>query len=172
MPPVSEDSVSPQMSQPKSPPVAVVDAGPVATSSSPGAQQSEAGLAQQKDSFEFSLEVPAAAPVIPSSSGWFKPFERSVRCEGKVSLESVVPSPASCLGPVIKRRVMNNNNNNKSTSSVPSITRKSGVKCSKLAQFEVKSSLIGGVGVKSSYDSSSSSSSASEDDDVQAKTFC
>ncbi len=97
----SEDTVS---SRPTSPPVVVVEAVPVATSSSPGVQQLEAVASLQQDSFEFSLEVPPANPVIPSSSsGWSQQFNRSVRCKGNDSLEIVVPSSASCLGP-------NNNN--------------------------------------------------------------
>ena len=80
------------------------------------------------------------------------------------------------MGPVIKHRVMNNNNNNKSnksTSNVPSIGHKSGVKSSKLACSGVKSSSLvnHGVGVKLSYDSSSSSS-ASKDDDAHAERSC
>ena len=151
VPPGGEDSASLQNAQPKSPPVVVVDAGQVAISSSPGAQQPEAGLAPQRDSFEFSLEVPPAAPVIPSSSGWSKPFERSVMRKVKVSLEIVVPSSTSRLGPVVKRSAMNNHNNNKinnkSTSSVPSITHKSGIKSNKFARPEVKSSSLVNRGV-------------------------
>ncbi len=48
-----EDTVS---SRPTSPPVVVVEAVPVATSSSPGVLETVASL--QQDSFEFSLEVP------------------------------------------------------------------------------------------------------------------
>ena len=103
MPPVVSGAAtgSSQQSQPKSPPV--VDAGPVATSSSPSARQTEAALSLRKDSFEFSLEVPQVDPVVPSSSsGWSKQFNRSVRCKGNDSLKIVVPSldsPFHCAPP-------------------------------------------------------------------------
>ena len=42
----------------------------------------------QRESFDFSLEVPPVAPVVSeSSSGWSKQFDRSVRRTGKDSLE-------------------------------------------------------------------------------------
>ncbi len=77
VPPVAsgKDSVLPKKSQPTSPPVVVVEAVPVATSSSPGAQQSEVGLGLQKDSFEFSLAAPqvdhpwACASLLPDPLG-------------------------------------------------------------------------------------------------------
>ncbi len=114
-------------SQPKSPLVEVVEVVPVASSSSPSAQHSAAGLGLQKDSFEFSLEAPRTDPVAPSSPGLCQPFARSVRRKGKVSLEIVVPSTASCVGPANNQHMMKNNNNrNNDTSNVPAATRKSG----------------------------------------------
>ncbi len=162
-----EDTVS---SQPTSPPVVVVEAVPVATSSSPGVRQLEAVASLQQDSFEFSLEVPPADPVVPSSSsGWSQQFNHSVRCKGNDSLEIVVPSSASCLGP-------NNNNNktikNKLTKSTSTHTKAGGTsnkssKSSKQAKPAAQSlpKLARGVGAKSVRASSSSSSSASEDED-------
>ena len=68
-------------------------------------------------------------PVAPSSSGLCQPFARSVRRKGKVSLEIVVPSTASRVGPANNQHPMkpNNNNRNNDTSNVPAATRKSGV---------------------------------------------
>ena len=158
-----EDTVS---SQPTSPPVVVVEAVPVATSSLPGVRQLEAVASLQQDSFEFSLQVPPADPVVPSSSsGWSQQFNRSVRCKGNDSLEIVVPSSASCLGP-------NNNNNNtiknKLTKSTSTHTKAGGTsnKSSKQAKPAAQSlpKLARGVGAKS-VRASSSSSSASEDED-------
>ncbi len=160
-----EDTVS---SQPTLPPVVVVEAVLVATSSSPGVRQLEAVASLQQDFFEFSLEVPPADTVVPSSSsGWSQQFNRSVRCKGNDSLEIVVPSSASCLGP-------NNNNNkkikNKLTKSTSTHTKAGGTsnnssKSSKQAKPAAKSlpKLARGVGVKSVR--ASSSSSASEDED-------
>ncbi len=162
-----EDTVS---SRPTSPPVVVVEAVPVATSSSPGVLEAVASL--QQDSFEFSLEVPPADPVVPSSSsGWYQQFNRSVRCKGNDSLELVVPSSASCLGP----NNSNNNNTikNKLTKSTSTHTKAGGTsnkssKSSKQAKPAAQSlpKLARGVGAKSvCASSSSSSSSASEDED-------
>ena len=160
-----EDTVS---SQPTSPPVVVVEAVPVAISSSPGVRQPEAVESLQQDSFEFSLEVPPADTVVPSSSsGWSQQFNRSVRCKGNDSLEIVVPSSASCLG-------LNNNNINKNkhklTKSTSTHTKAGGTsnksnKSSKQAKPAAKSlsKLARGVGAKSVR--ASSSSSASEDED-------
>ena len=67
-------------------------------------------------------------PVAPSSSGLCQPFARSVRRKGKVSLEIVVPSTASRVGPANNQHTMKNNNkHNNATSNVPAATRKSGV---------------------------------------------
>ena len=162
-----EDTVS---SRPTSPPVVVVEDVPVATSSSPGVLEAVASL--QQDSFEFSLEVPPADPVVPSSSsGWYQQFNRSVRCKGNDSLELVVPSSASCLGP----NNSNNNNTikNKLTKSTSTHTKAGGTsnksnKSSKQAKPAAQSlsKLARGVGAKSvCASSSSSSSSASEDED-------
>ena len=126
VPPVVSGEDSPPQSQPKSPLVEVVEAVPVASSSSPSAPHSAAGLGLQKDSFEFSLEAPRVDPVLPSSSGLCQPFARSVRRKGKVSLEIVVPSTASRVGPASNHRTMKNNRNN-DTSNVPAATRQSGV---------------------------------------------
>ncbi len=158
-------------SQPTSPPVVVVEAVPVATSSSPGVRQPEAVASLQQDSLEFFLEVPPADTVVPSSSsGWSQQFHRSVRCKGNDSLEIVVPSSASCLGP-------NNNNNNKHknklTKSTSTHTKAGGTsnksnKSSKQAKPAAQSlsKLARGVGAKSvRVSNSSSSSSASEDED-------
>ena len=164
-----EDTVS---SPPASPPVVVVEAVPVATSSSPGVRQLEAVASLQQDSFEFSLEVPPADTVVPSSSsGWSQQFNRSVRCKGNDSLEIVVPSSASCLGP----NNSNNNNTikNKLTKSTSTHTKAGGPsnkssKSSKQAKPANQSlpKLARGVGAKSvRASSSSSSSSASEDED-------
>ena len=126
MPPVVCGEDSPPQSQPKSPLVEVVEAVPVASSSSPSAPHSAAGLGLQKDSFEFSLEAPRVDPVLPSSSGLCQPFARSVRRKGKVSLEIVVPSTASRVGPANNQWTMKNNRHN-DTSNVPAATRQSGV---------------------------------------------
>ncbi len=158
-------------SQPTSPPVVVVEAVPVATSSSPGVRQPDAVASLQQDSFEFSLEVPPADTVVPSSSsGWSQQFHRSVRCKGNDSLEIVVPSSASCLGP---NNNTNNKHTNKLTKSTSPHTKAGGTssksnKSSKQAKPAAKSlsKLARGVGVKSvRASSSSSSSSASEDED-------
>ncbi len=156
-----EDTV---LSRPKSPPVVVLEAVPVAISSSPGELEAVASL--QQDSFEFSLEVPPADPVVPSSSsGWSQQFNHSVRCKGNDPLEIVVPSSASCLGP------NNSNNKNKLTKSTSTHTKAGGTSnnsnnSSKQAKPAAKSSskLVRGVGAKS-VRASSSSSSASEDED-------
>ena len=168
MPPVVSGVAtgSSQQPQPKSPPV--VDAGPVASSSSPSARQTEAALSLRKDSFEFSLEVPQVDPVVPSSSGWSKQFNRSVRCKGNDSLKIVVPSSASRLGP------KNNNKNkvNKLNKSTSNQTEAGGSKSSKQANPAAKPSpkLAHGVSVKSVRASSfSSSSSASENENTTPK---
>ena len=156
-------------SQPTSPPVVVVEAVPVATSSSPGVRQPEAVASLQQDSFEFSLEVPPADTVVPSSSsGWSQQFHRSVRCKGNDSLEIVVPSSASCLGP---NNNTNNKHTNKLTKSTSPHTKAGGTSnksntSSKQAKPAAKSlsKLARGVGAKS-VRASSSSSSASEDED-------
>jgi hypothetical protein len=128
VPPVVSGEDSPPQSQPKSPLVEVVEVVPVASSSSPSAHHSAAGLGLQQDSFEFSLEAPRVDPVAPSSSGLCQPFARSVRRKGKVSLEIVVPSTASRVGPANNQHTMKNHNNrNNDTSNVPAATRKSGV---------------------------------------------
>ncbi len=106
-----EYPVTLQAPQPQSPLVEVVEAVPVATSP-PRASQVEAGMHLQGESFDFSLEVPPAAPVVSeSSSGWSKQFDCSVRCTGKDSLEIVVSSSAPRLGPKSNNKLINKPNN-------------------------------------------------------------
>ena len=160
-------------SQPQSPLVEVVEAVPVATSL-PSASPPETGSSVQRESFDFSLEISPAAPVLSESPlGWSKQFDRSVRRTETDSLEIVVSSSASRLGPTTTNnntkvnKVNKLNNLTKSTSNQTKGGGKSN-KSSKQAKPAAKSSskLARGVGAKSVRASSSSSSfSASEDED-------
>ncbi len=104
--------------------------------SSPSALQVEPGMSLQRESFDFSLEVPPAAPVVSeSSSGLSKKFDRSVRRTGKGSLEIVVSSSAPRLGPKDHNKLINkptNKSNGGPNNKSPIIKVKVGPKNNKL----------------------------------------
>ena len=100
-----EDPVTLPAPQPQSPLVEVVEAASVALSS-PSASQSEAGISLQWEPFDFSLEVPPAAPVVSVNIG----LVQAMRHKRKVSLEIVVSSLASRLGTKDRPNIKSNKN--------------------------------------------------------------